>query len=864
MDVSLEVSPKIDLDVVHKAHQILHKPDQQVELRVLLKEGRAMSGRFDDEAKMLEWLKHADDPSVALVWWSVQQLIPEAATNDLQHRKASTNGSVAIRNWIIVDIDPDRDRDPASDTELRLASIKTNEVLDWLKTNGIRPLLVILSGNGYHLYIPTDNWPNDEEHNRLAKAFLEMLSAKFSDDEVKIDSATANPGRLGKVPGCISRKGEEEEDRVHRMVKIEIARPDAPLLPAQAVRNLIEAEGYSNEHVKPEQKKRKGLHPNFDPYDVIEHGESTVEYEFERNGAAFYCCNPCLYSGTQHRGDCRKSCLIVYDNGSVGYECFSDDCEGIGFTNILKKWREEGNPYTGPIWLEPQDAFTVEDIATEDESEAAEPVPVSASSNISAAYTLDDTEEEAGEFECESNPKHLSDIGNGARLAKLFGTNIRNVVEADAWFVWTGKRWKQDKTYRIFKMAKKAVMEIAKEANLAADPQTAEKIFRWYAMSQSKAKLEAMVWSAKSEGKISVSANTLDSDGFVVNLGNGTLNLRTMTFRKHRRTDLLTKQIPYSLDAAAECPMWLKFMDEIMQGDAEKIDFLQRWFGYCLTGDVGEQCFVVFWGEGSNGKSTLVDVITRILGTYTLHAEFDTFTTKGSNKSIRDDLAALKGVRLVAASEPENLVRLSEGVVKNLTGGEPIRARLLYENAIEFEPTHKIILSTNHKPRIGDNSDGMWRRVRLVPFKAKFSDELGNKDRNLKDKLLKEAPGILNWIVDGYRKFKESGLPIPKDVEDATAAYRQEQDILAMYIEDECETGAELVARRSAAYKAYCHWCEENGEKPMRAKTFLAAMEERGFKPTSKKLDGKAERVYVGLRLRVEEADSFEEIEDAA
>jgi hypothetical protein len=172
-------------------------------------------------------------------------------------------------------------------------------------------------------------------------------------------------------------------------------------------------------------------------------------------------------SGTEHRGGIEKCCIIVGD-GCVG--CFSDDCDNLGLVDILSRWREAGKPYIGPIWVRPQPAFTFEDEVLENESDGralVQPPPTDSAVKIAATLTVDETEEKVGEFECESNPKHLSHIDNGARLAKGFGNNIHNVVEADAWYRWTGRRWKHDKTLRIFKMAKATVMKIAEEADVA-------------------------------------------------------------------------------------------------------------------------------------------------------------------------------------------------------------------------------------------------------------------------------------------------------------------------------------------------------------------------------------------------------------
>ena len=226
---------------------------------------------------------------------------------------------------------------------------RQNEVLHWLYTKRIQPRLAILSGNGFHLYIATDGWPNDGEHNGIAKAFIGMLSAKFSDGEVKIDTATANPGRLGKVPGCISRKGDEEEDRPHRMVEIEYVGNGAALT-AEAVKALIDAEGHSI-GVPRTSKQASGLDPDFDIYDFAEWCGVTVEHEFEKNGCTFYALEPCPMAGHTHRGQLGKTCFIVGDG--LGFECFSDDCNEYGIGDVLRKFNEENGRYEDPLFVEP-------------------------------------------------------------------------------------------------------------------------------------------------------------------------------------------------------------------------------------------------------------------------------------------------------------------------------------------------------------------------------------------------------------------------------------------------------------------------------------------------------------------------------
>ena len=366
MDGSPEVPKRIDLADVQKAHQILHAPGQQVEIRVLIKDGYSMLGRFDNVAKMFEWLLAADhDPNVTAIWWTIQELSPESAPNNLERRYGSKNESMARRRWIFVDVDRAKKKDapasndrPASGEELAALESRFQVVLGWLEEHGITPSLTAMSGNGYHLFVPVDNWPNDAEHENLAKAFIRTLNTKFSDEKVNIDVATAHAGRLAKVPGTVSRKGDETSERPYRVSHVVNASEAAPHTAGQ-IRILVEAEGVVIKPAKPK-KKRGGLDPEFDIEQFAEWCDVTVEADFEKNGMTYYAVDPCPMAGHTHRGQLGKTCFIVGD--SLGFECFSDDCCDFTISDVLRKFNEESGRYDGPLFLEPDmsDKFPVD------------------------------------------------------------------------------------------------------------------------------------------------------------------------------------------------------------------------------------------------------------------------------------------------------------------------------------------------------------------------------------------------------------------------------------------------------------------------------------------------------------------------
>jgi putative DNA primase/helicase len=276
----------------------------------------------------------------------------------------------------------------------------------------------------------------------------------------------------------------------------------------------------------------------------------------------------------------------------------------------------------------------------------------------------------------------------------------------------------------------------------------------------------------------------MDRDPFLLNVENGTLDLRTGKLREYRRGDLITRLAPVRYSSAAEITTWSRVLSEIFRGDAELIHFWQMLCGICLTGDVSPQILPVLYGSGANGKSTILNVLLEILGPdYAMSAPPGLLTLRKGERH-PTELAALFGKRLVVDSETAEGAQFNESLVKQLTGGDKISARRMREDFWTFAPSHKILLCTNHKPEIRETKNAIWRRVKLVPFDVAIPQD--KQDPRLPEKLRAEYPGILSWCVEGCRDWQENGLHIPKVVEDATQRYRAEQDVLAEFLDSEC------------------------------------------------------------------------------
>jgi putative DNA primase/helicase len=370
--------------------------------------------------------------------------------------------------------------------------------------------------------------------------------------------------------------------------------------------------------------------------------------------------------------------------------------------------------------------------------------------------------------------------------------------------------------------------------------------------------LGAMVNLARSEEGIPVLPEQLDLNPWLFNCPNGTIDLRTGELRPHRREDYITKLCPTEYIRDAICDTWLRFLDAIFQRDEGLSIFVQRLLGRSLTGDVSEQVLPIFWGTGANGKSTLINAVLETMGAgYAMKANADLLMASRGERH-PTELAQLFRIRLVVASETQQGRHLNESLIKDLTGGEPIRARRMREDFWEFSPTHKVILLTNHKPRVQGTDEGIWRRLRLVPFEVCFWDPTDpakkdrdlppelRQDKQLPQKLRAEAPGILAWMVQGCLDWQREGLTMPEKVRVATAEYRCAEDAVAQFLEECCLTGNGVMrCRASAIYGAYRQWSERAGEKPLSRDAFGDAMTQRRFE--RQKSNGVW---YLGVTLR--------------
>jgi len=442
----------------------------------------------------------------------------------------------------------------------------------------------------------------------------------------------------------------------------------------------------------------------------------------------------------------------------------------------------------------------------------------------------------------EPPPKRpFTDTGNAERLADRHGRDLRYCHTFGKWFVYDERRWRRDDTDDVARRAKETTRAIYAEAEQADTKEEREAIAKHAIRTEAEQRRRAMVNLTASEIGIPVRPDDLDANAWLFNVENGTIDLRSGLLRTHDRADLITKVAPVVYDPNAVCPRFDSFLAQILPNQSLR-KFVQTAFGHSMTGDTREDVLFINYGNGSNGKTTLMQTMQALFGDYASQTSTDTLMVK-RNEGVPNDVAALKGARLVAASEGEEGKRLAESLIKSLTGGDKISARFMRAEWFEFEPTFKIWLSTNHKPIIRGTDTGIWRRIRLIPFAVTIPEE--ECDETLPEKLRAELPGILNWALEGCRDWLENGLGMPDEVKQATQAFRDEMDLLARFIEDCCIEHKNAFISASELYAAYRRWAEDNGERYETQTGFGKRLRERGFADERK--SGK--RGWVGISL---------------
>lgn len=442
----------------------------------------------------------------------------------------------------------------------------------------------------------------------------------------------------------------------------------------------------------------------------------------------------------------------------------------------------------------------------------------------------------------------FDDMGNAERFVDLFGENVRYCYTEKKWYFYNSMRWSVDNLGVILRMADKCVEAMKAEAKLylQADEESggdmAKNFEKHMKSSRSNKSKKAML--SEVEHHIPILPIQMDRYKMALNTPSGIINLKNGDVKAHNPEYYFTKITSVDCAEAADCPRWLAFLDDIFAGDKDLIRYIQKAVGYSLTGSTAEQCAFFLYGTGRNGKSTFIDVIRDVFGDYAANIQPETIMVKSSQSSaINSDIARLKGARLVTSVEPNEGVRLNEGLLKQLTGDDTVTARKLYSEEFEFKPEFKLWMATNHKPIIRGTDTGIWRRIHMIPFNVQIPED--KVDKNLTHKLKAEMTGIFKWCIDGCLMWQREGLQMPAAVLKSVREYRREMDVISAFIEDKCTL--EGTVQASMLYAAYVSWADSNNEYCMSNTKFSTELAKR-----FEKIKGRNCKYFSGISLSSE------------
>ena len=439
----------------------------------------------------------------------------------------------------------------------------------------------------------------------------------------------------------------------------------------------------------------------------------------------------------------------------------------------------------------------------------------------------------------------FTDITNRDYFLKAYGDFMLYCITWNKFLVWNGTNWDIDTRGRVAERCVKFIHQMYRGLRVIDDRQLQTAFEKHLIKSESFRRIQALEGLLKISEEIKVEDYELDTNNYYFNVDKYTLNLKTMRVMEPNQKHFITKKSNFIFEKGADCPTWKMFLMQIFNKDLNLIKFIQKAMGYSLSGDVSEQCLFILWGTGANGKSTFLNVLQHLFGDYACSTMIETFMKKNSEQS--NDLARLKGARLVTTSEIEQGKQISESLIKSVTGEDWLTARFLYGEYFSFKSTFKIFMATNHKPKIRGADNGIWRRIKMIPFTVTIPVE--QRDKNLTEKLIAENSGILNWLLQGYAMWRKEGLSDePEAIRNANNEYRMDMDTVGTFVQECLEIDASLKWRlnNTLLYNTYIKWCTANNERVMSQKWLTMRMSEKGFK----RLLTNGQRVWLGLVVK--------------
>jgi P4 family phage/plasmid primase-like protien len=834
----------------------LYKEGDVIEFRALkVQGGGTVSGYFNNASDFANAALAINGH--ASIYATLNPVNPELmarASNKLERfaRTSSTDVDVIKRNWLLLDFDPVRPSGICStDDEHKNALDVALRCRTWMwEQHGIHSAYMD-SGNGAHLLIPID-MPNDDASRDLIKRFLEAISDVFDDDLVKTDKSIFNASRITKFYGTVAVKGDNvparpwrysqwlDDCQVEGVVPTHLIEKIAALLPT-APNNRVSYARRQSEFDMESFLKDRGI----EYHDGIKYHDG---YKWQLDECPF---------NSEHK---YPDAAVFVVNGVPGFRCLHNSCYGLGwsqFRDHVAAEDEQELDISGFVELRdplpgPGRPIRVEEVANQ---ELFNDGPVINNEELVHSPPVTPPQDEPPpvivvneQQTIHRDPRHiiLTDRHNAEHLVLMSQNNLRWMPHSGKWLEWNGLRWETKETHQVYRYVNMTLDALAQEISVIADEAVRRTQLTRLLSFNSKASHSNMLELAKQY--CSIRSDVLDRDIYLMNVNNGTLDLRTGELLAPSRDNFMTKLAPVTWRGLDENPEYWKSHLGYFLPEPGLVGFLQRWCGYCLTGETRERKMVIMYGAGSNGKSIICETQSAIMGDYSMNAPSEMLMARGT-EGVSNDLARLQGARSVHMSETDQGRRLAEAKVKEWTGKDTVTARFLHQEFFSYRPEFKMTLRTNHRPTIIANDHGIWDRIMLLPFDVRVPEEFKLPHDRIEAAMRAEHPAILAWMVRGCIEWYNEGLKLPGEIIAASNRYRDDMDTIGQFVRDACVTGEARYCDAALLWAAYKVWCEENGEASKQQKIFLTNMQERGY--LYEQLAGGV-RKWIGLDVKIE------------
>jgi P4 family phage/plasmid primase-like protien len=861
---------RLDISEVRRALQVLTLPGQVAELRVLQATTRdssrfpyQASGYFNDHEALIKALKSLR--SAKGVYLTLQPCKPDLlarahnrlrSSDEMRKASATSDQYVTRLRWLLVDLDPERPADISTTEEEHEAALElARSIKDALQALGWPDPVEADSGNGAHLLYQVD-LPVREgaKETGLLHRVLKGLAARFDqarervgDEPLRllVDQTVYNPSRICKLYGTLACKGDSMLERPHRLSRLLVVPEQVATVPLE----LLEAMATPLAQPTPAPTERRSTTRAASAFDlehwIEQHGLDVSGPMPWRDGQK-WIFSICPWNA-EHTD--ASAFLVQHGNGVIGAGCQHNGCRGKG-------WRDLRALFEPAVQHGPDRPHA-----------APEPEPVSRTAPVWSALLVVDDIDLAFVLECWLRQEE----GDARLYERLFqGRSIYDHTEG-AWYMWQEHYWQRDhceytRTVQVsgtladvYKAASEVLERYLKQHALHHDFTQKDDKAHHITSEQIKA-LEKIQGNLKkradglrvlnrannvltyAQALLATLSNAWDTNPWLLGTPDGVIDLQTGTLHPGRPDEYIRTCIPtgwQGLDAPA--PRFERFLYEIF-GDREAreceelVGFLQRALGYGISGNVREHMFLMLYGEeGRNGKDTLMSCLLAVLGAVVGPVSNDVILA--SNKlatpgSASPHLCSLQGKRVVWASETDRGARFDIGQVKFLTGGGSIPARQIYGRSYSFDPTHLLVLLTNHKPHADASDAAFWDRLCPLIFNLRFVEHPTQpnerqRDPTLSQALQAEASGILAWLVRGCLDWQAHGLQVPPTVRRARYDYRAEEDTLGTFLKERCLFAEGMEVRAGQLYACYKDWAVENGLKYMSGRTFGLEIKKR-------------------------------------